>query len=601
MLLTVCVGVTTIAYSQNSVSEILKVPAFNTKIIFSEPEKMCLKSQDGNIDSITITTTIACSYKLKDRPVLILKTVVEDCGTMYSPFGLGYVDYTRNNEFITLPSTGEPDWQYSKDNGKTWQKSNVFSDLEVDEFYLFIVKDNNDNLSTMGIVNLNEPAVVRLEKQTVADNNRSIIISPPTGGSGTGWQYSIDRGRHWQSSNVFESIDSMDYAILVKDDNDFFSDVVTGVFKIPDISIDIQRTDPACRNSNDGSIKVAARGGVSPYHYRWEEEGCLPEQFRSNLSEGIYNLRVIDAYGYDFGTVIINLVDPEIVKIELGEDIVLCKNTTAELNATVPRHLKATSYTDVLPKKFTVNVSYDTFPKVNVKYQWYKDEEPFAQTAGIKVAKQGIYKVEAQSEEGCIIGRGEINISESDYEMVADFAVSTKTADKTVTRLVNISYPEPDKIEWIIPENNTSVISSTNEYADLIFNKNERYRVGLRAWKGDCSTTVYKEIEITDANAINIITTENATKNEQASLLKKFIAYPNPNTGQFTVHVELGIKTDIRLRLISLTGILIEERALKGSDIYDTYYDTGGLEGIYIIQLIAENINDALKLIIGTN
>jgi hypothetical protein len=150
---------------------------------------------------------------------------------------------------------------------------------------------------------------------------------------------------------------------------------------------------------------------------------------------------------------------------------------------------------------------------------------------------------------------------------------------------------------------NIAVISSTNEYADLTFNKNENYLIGLHAWKGDCETTVYKEININNANQINIIGSGNISENEPNNtvLLKSFITYPNPNKGQFTVHVELGIKTDIRLRLLSLTGALIDERTLKGSDSYDASYNFKVMDGLYIIQLTAGNINSSLKLIISTN
>jgi hypothetical protein len=239
-----------------------------------------------------------------------------------------------------------------------------------------------------------------------------------------------------------------------------------------------------------------------------------------------------------------------------------------------------------------------TLAVTNIKYQWYKNGQAFSKTPRITVAEQGIYKVEAQIANGYII-QDEINVSVREYEIAADFAVATKTLDKTTTRLVNISYPYPDKIEWILPKNNVTVISAINEYADLVFNKNGRYTIGLHVWKGDCETTVYKEIDINNINEINIINPESEPKN--IASLNSFIAYPNPNRGQFTVHVELGIKTDIRLRLLSLTGTLLDERVLKGSHSYDTSYNFNGIDGLYIIQLTTGNINTSLKLIIGGN
>jgi hypothetical protein len=52
--------------------------------------------------------------------------------------------------------------------------------------------------------------------------------------------------------------------------------------------------------------------------------------------------------------------------------------------------------------------------------------------------------------------------------------------------------------------------------------------------------------------------------------------------------------------ILSLTGAIVDERMLKGSDSYDVYYNLSDIHGLYIIQFVAKNVNTSLKLIIGS-
>jgi hypothetical protein len=330
-----------------------------------------------------------------------------------------------------------------------------------------------------------------------------------------------------------------------------------------------------CPDVNNGSIELHIKGGIAPYSCLWDDNST--EQSRSNLSGGVYNLTVTDANGCT-QTADITLTAPEPLTIDLGKDLILCKNITAELNASLTNNK-------------------------GVKYRWYKNEQPLDQTSAIiTVQEQGIYSVEVTTIDGCIV-KDTINISTRDYEIAADFAVASETVNDEHTKLVNISYPYPDKVEWIIPEDNPAVkvISLSDEYAEIMLTEKDSYRIGLHTWRGDCETTVYKIIEINDD--IQISDNENIPKpeSESTSLIKSLIAYPSPNNGQFTVHVELGIKSDIRLCLMSLNGRIINDRTLKGNNRYDVYYNMNGISGVYIIHLLAGKKHASLKLIINAN
>ncbi|MBL0247893.1 MAG: choice-of-anchor L domain-containing protein [Chitinophagales bacterium] len=55
-------------------------------------------------------------------------------------------------------------------------------------------------------------------------------------------------------------------------------------------------TDEACGQTN-GQIEVKVTGGLEPYTYQWADNILLNTNTRTNLSAGVYNLTVTDAFG----------------------------------------------------------------------------------------------------------------------------------------------------------------------------------------------------------------------------------------------------------------------------------------------------------------
>jgi hypothetical protein len=580
-------------------------------VSFATPTKVNVTCKNGNNGSITVPTPTGGSgsgwtyskdgvnwqssnifnlltagnypIQVKDNnsclSAVVNVTVSEPAAVSFAtPAKVNVTCKDGNNGSITVPTPSGGSgagWTYSKD-GVNWQSSNVFNGLKVGT-YPIRVKDNNGCLSTVVNVTVSEPAAVSFTTPTKVNvtckdgNNGSITVPTPAGGSGTGWTYSKD-GVNWQSSNVFNNLKAGTYPILVKDDKGCLSAVVNVTVSEPNvILIDVEKANPVCYNSGNGYIKISVSGGITPYSYKWRDGSTA--QLRYNLSGGTYSLTVTDANGCS-KTAVVTLTDPEPMKINLGEDIILCKNMNTELNATTEG--------------------------ANIKYRWYKNGQLFSQTPVITVTEKGTYRVEVQAANGCI-AKDEVNVSVRDYEIAADFAVATKTANTTITKLVNISYPYPDRTEWIIPANNPdiNVISLTDEYADIVFRKNGLYLIGLRTWKGDCEKTVFKEVEIKDAGEVDTVEDDGNVPKGKTAFVESFIAYPNPSNGNFTVKVKLGMKADIRLRLSSITGLLVNERVLKGSDTYDVYYNINNINGLYILNLTSGDTNTSLKLIIS--
>jgi ribosomal protein L6P/L9E len=474
-------------------------------------------------------------------------------------------------------------WSYSNDGGTNWQSSGIFDNLPA-AIYQIIAKDGIGNSSSTVNITIYEPVEFTTPDKTDIScrgcSDGKITVPTPTGGSGADWMYSNDGGATWQYSNFFGNLITAIYRIQAKDGNDNQSPIVNMTIYEPVEFTTPDKTDVSCKGCSDGKITVPTPTGGSGADWMYSNDGGATWQYSNffgNIIAAIYRIQAKDGNDKQSLIVDVTINEPEPLIINLGKDLVLCKNMKAELNATLADK--------------------------DAKYRWYKNGEKLTQTSPIiTVYEQGTYSVEAITTPGYIV-KDTINISTRDYEIAADFAVATETVDDEITKLVNISYPYPDKVEWIIPQSpDVKVSSLSDEYAEIKFIENKSYRVGLHAWKGDCETTVYKDVEIT--NDILSIDGRNVPEQESKSttIIKSFIAYPNPNNGQFIVHIELGIKTDVRMDLLSVSGKIINSKILKGSDSYDVFYNINGINGVYIIHLLTGNKQQSsLKLIINSN
>src|SRR5207253_2335630 len=131
-----------------------------------------------------------------------------------------------NNGSITVTASGgNGSFQYSKDNGVSYQAGNVFNGLAAGA-YTVVVKDGNNCLSAAQRVTVREPLVVRFTHGRAAvscngGNNGSITVTA-SGGNAT-FQYSKDNGVSYQAGNVFNGLAAGAYTVVVKDGNNCLS------------------------------------------------------------------------------------------------------------------------------------------------------------------------------------------------------------------------------------------------------------------------------------------------------------------------------------------------------------------------------------------
>jgi len=197
--------------------------------------------------------------------------------------------------FITV-TNGTPPYIYDWSNGTTTQNQNNLCAGT----YTVAVYDSNGCLGTTNVTIAEPPLITFTESHTdVLCNgicNGTILITP-SGGSGSGYQYS-NNGFTYSASNPITGLCANVYQVVVKDGNGCTASAqqVT-IFEPTPITITGTVNNATCNGGCDGAIVVSIFGGVAPYSYAWSNG--MTTQNVTNACAGTYSITVVDANGCD--------------------------------------------------------------------------------------------------------------------------------------------------------------------------------------------------------------------------------------------------------------------------------------------------------------
>jgi hypothetical protein len=427
--------------------------------------------------------------------------------------------------------------------------------------YRVAATDENGITAYSADYRLVEPAALKVALKTggavCADDESSWMEATASGGTAP-YAYMWTSG---DRATRVENIAADKYMVFVTDARACEVKGVAEIRTAPKITVETRVTQPVC--AADGSAILNVRGGIAPYSFAWKDGSTA--QNRNGLAGGDYGVTVTGANGCS-ANIDFRLDAPTPNAIDLGDDLTLCRGQRIELNATG---------TDV-----------------NSAYKWFRDGLLFAETSTISVSEAGIYRVETADSRGCA-SEGDIGVSVVAGDIEADFVVATVSVRKEITRFVNISHPSPDSVEWIVPDTpDVATVDKTDEYLDVIFGETGSFTIGMTSFSGDCRKTVYKRVEVLNRRDVPEYVEENVPAT-------KFMAYPNPSNGRFTAIVELEKRANIRLRLVSLSGKVVDDREFKDGDSYEVQYDAVNEYGVYVLQLIADGRSASLTLLLG--
>ncbi|MBM1105223.1 SprB repeat-containing protein, partial [Aurantibacter crassamenti] len=250
-----------------------------------------VRDNDGNTGFCTAIYTITI---VKDAPIAITPTP-----TPVTCFGAADGAIS-----IVVDSGGSAPFQYSIDNGVTFQVGNNFTNLSAGT-YPVVIRDNNNCESLPVDVEVTQPDQLVAEA-TITQNYTCLVlgeitvgsITPTSGGSGD-YQYSINGGA-WTASTtggaVFTDLTDDTYSIRVRDANAISCDIT-----LADIIIAPLPTEPTITTSItyncDGTGEITVLPNDPSYTYNIDGGTFQATNTFSNVAVG--NHTIVVNYGSD--------------------------------------------------------------------------------------------------------------------------------------------------------------------------------------------------------------------------------------------------------------------------------------------------------------
>lgn len=207
-------------------------------------------------------------------------------------------------------SGGATPYNYSIDNGITWQASNVFTGLSAG-FYIVYAQDANGCQSIFCFI-VEETNACNLALNSTAttaacygSNSASItyFYSNATGPvtivlqDVNGGMVQSQTDANGTSQGAFNNVSAGTYYVIVTDAAGCtVTNTVTVVEPTAQIYLTAQST-PVTNGSSDGTITAVASGGTAPYQYSLDGIAWQASNLFTGLSTGVYIVYVQDANG----------------------------------------------------------------------------------------------------------------------------------------------------------------------------------------------------------------------------------------------------------------------------------------------------------------
>ncbi|MBO9562556.1 MAG: SprB repeat-containing protein [Niastella sp.] len=367
-----------------------------------------------------------------------------------------------------------------------------------------------------------------------------------TGTSGATWE-------NYQTSNVYNNLPWGQYIITIKDANGctrLNTRLLTYKSTGPIIAA-ILKQDAICHNSQTGSIYITTVTGINrttPYTYTWTG---VPSNTPTApaLAAGAYTVRVADSLGcYSDSTITITQPEPLKTTFETG---IICMGAT---NGQIA--LKAGG--GVAPYTYNVNGA-----------AWQAATTFTGLTAGSHTVRTKDANTCIDSFKVTIPDRNRVNT-------YVDFAI---TGNQNVSDTVLINQkclPIPDSVKWEFPSG--TMVVDNNQFAPrLRLNTDGTFKVKMIPYFGNCNLPVEKEFKI----------------KQQHNIFDAALVTPNPNSGSFTLKVQLSRKQPLHAYLRTVTGTLVYYKRWEATrEIIETIsMDNAGTipRGVYYLKLITDN------------
>jgi len=299
-------------------------------------------SKDGGVtfsSSDTFGNLVAGNYSfiVKDAnacATTIVVSITEPSLLTLSSSNTDILCYGGTSNVTLSAGGGTGAYQYSKDDGTTFQTTNTFSGLTAGN-YFFIVKDANACATTIA-VSITEPSLLTLSStktDILCYGGTSNVTISAGGGTGT-YQYSKDGGTTFQAANTFSGLTAGNYSFIVKDANACATTIAISISEPALLTLSSTKTDILC-NGGTSIVTLSAGGGTGVYQF--SKDGGATFQTTntfSGLVAGTYSFIVKDTNNCT-STLSTNISEPIELTLSANKTSILCSGGTSKVTLIV--------------------------------------------------------------------------------------------------------------------------------------------------------------------------------------------------------------------------------------------------------------------------
>jgi gliding motility-associated-like protein len=302
---------------------------------------------------------------------------------------------TNNGQVTLTPAGGTPPYQYSINDGASFQASNVFGNLGPGS-YSILIEDANGCItapwSAVGVsyanfqlwskasfVNIGDPTCSLVISATpsapACGNNNVITITNTSGGTGP-YFYSVDGGAFVPlPPGGFTSLTPGEHTVTAKDATGLLASYS---YTFPDdCAIATSQTPSQC-GGNTGTLTVTQASGIPPLSYSMDGTNFQGGATFNNLAAGSYTVLVKDAHGViTYGT---GNVAQTCFTALATSTASQCDASTGTITANGVNGFPAYSYT-INGAGFTATNATGVFPNLKGGYYTVTITDSHAQTA----------------------------------------------------------------------------------------------------------------------------------------------------------------------------------------------------------------------------
>lgn len=442
------------------------------------------------------------------------------------------------------------------------QTDSIIKGMPVGDYLVKVTDYNNITLSSP-VFTLVEPRKLEITFTTTAVTCTSgmdgVATANVTGGTQP-YHYEWTTG---DTTATIKDINEGTYLLFVTDGRGCNARNLVDIY-IPDgIRTDPVVDAPTCTDDCDGTILLNMSGGTAPYQYLWEDGSTGKD--RTGLCAGKYTVSITDANSCKRIQLFV-LDNPVPLVISLGTDKTICNGQVWTVNAGIS--------------------------DAGAKYEWHGDHGFLSGQPAVTFNQSGSYHVLVTDSKGCN-GRDTINIMQYQADIAAEFVAPTQAFNNETVSFVNISYPAPEWVEWILPEQKgITLVNRSNQIAQIQFADTGFYNITMRAHTGDCEKVFTKGISILKAQNFPV------PGGSGTPFIIEFEVMPNPNEGQFTVQVKLDKQSEIRLRMINIiSNQLVSDRKESTATQFNIGYQLNIPAGTYLL-LLETPLGNAIRKIV---